>query len=96
MPHGTRAKVIHGNAQKTSGGLTKKDLKYNKRGKIVSVVKSHPLRGKLKADEFYCVACRNRCKASDIKHAKARKTGNAMLKGYCNKCENKVAKFVKS
>ena len=32
---GSRAKVMHGNAQKTSGGLTKSQLKYNKQGKIV-------------------------------------------------------------
>lgn len=34
---GSRAQVMHGTAMKTSGGLTKKDLKYNKHGKIVSV-----------------------------------------------------------
>ena len=33
---GSRAQVMHGNANKTSGGLTKKQLKYNKQGKIVS------------------------------------------------------------
>ena len=33
---GSRAQVMHGNAQKTSGGLTKSQLKYNKQGKIVS------------------------------------------------------------
>ena len=33
---GSRAQVMHGNARKTSGGLTKKQLKYNKQGKIVS------------------------------------------------------------
>jgi hypothetical protein len=33
---GSRAQVMHGNAHKTSGGLTKKQLKYNKQGKIVS------------------------------------------------------------
>lgn len=33
---GSRAQVMHGNADKTSGGLTKKDLKYNKYGKIIS------------------------------------------------------------
>lgn len=34
--YGSRAQVMHGNAKKTTGGLTKKDLKYNKQGKIVS------------------------------------------------------------
>ena len=29
--------VMHGTAERTSGGLTKKDLKKNKQGRIVSV-----------------------------------------------------------
>jgi hypothetical protein len=33
---GSRAQVMHGSAKKTSGGLTKNQLKYNKQGKIVS------------------------------------------------------------
>ena len=33
---GSRAMVMHGTAKKTSGGLTKSQLKYNKQGKIVS------------------------------------------------------------
>ena len=33
---GTRAEVMHGSAHHTSGGLTRKDLKYNKHGRIVS------------------------------------------------------------
>jgi hypothetical protein len=37
---GSRAQVMHGSADKTSGGLTKKDLKYNKWGRIVSRRKS--------------------------------------------------------
>ncbi len=36
MPVGSRASVLHGNAEKTSGGLRKSDLKLNKRGEIVS------------------------------------------------------------
>ena len=31
---GSRAQVMHGNAKMTGGGLRKKDLKYNKQGKI--------------------------------------------------------------
>ena len=34
---GSRAMVMHGTAERTSGGLTKKDLKKNKQGRIVSV-----------------------------------------------------------
>ena len=37
---GTRAQVMHGTALQTSGGLTKKYLKYNKQGRIVSKKKS--------------------------------------------------------
>jgi hypothetical protein len=33
---GSRAEVMHGSAAHTSGGLIKKDLKYNKWGRIVS------------------------------------------------------------
>ena len=33
---GSRAQVMHGTAKKTSGGLAKNQLKYNKQGKIVS------------------------------------------------------------
>lgn len=37
---GSRAQVMHGTAHHTSGGLTKKDLKMNKWGRIVSRAKS--------------------------------------------------------
>ena len=37
---GSRAKVMHGTAYKTSGGLKKSQLKMNKSGKIVSIKKS--------------------------------------------------------
>ena len=33
---GTRAQVMNGSALQTPGGLKKKDLKYNKNGRIVS------------------------------------------------------------
>ena len=38
---GSRTDVMNGKALKTSGGLYKKDLKYNKFGKIVSVKMSN-------------------------------------------------------
>ena len=37
---GSRAQVMHETAYKTTGGLTKKSLKKNKHGKIVSRAKS--------------------------------------------------------
>ena len=40
MTTGSRAQVMHGTADKTPGGLTKSDLKYNKAGRIVSRKKS--------------------------------------------------------
>jgi len=36
MRTGTRAQVMNGSALQTPGGLKKKDLKYNKNGRIVS------------------------------------------------------------
>jgi len=36
----SRATVMHGAASRTSGGLKKGDLKYNKKGEIVSKEKS--------------------------------------------------------
>ena len=37
---GSRAQVMNGTCHHTKGGLTKKDLKYNKHGRIVSRKKS--------------------------------------------------------
>ena len=37
---GSRAQVMHGTAHHTPGGLTKRDLKYNKWGRIVSKKRS--------------------------------------------------------
>ena len=37
---GSRAEVMHGKARRTSGGLTKDKLRYNKHGRIVSKKKS--------------------------------------------------------
>jgi hypothetical protein len=37
---GSRRKVWNGTAEKTTGGLTRKDLKQNKYGRIVSVKRS--------------------------------------------------------
>jgi hypothetical protein len=43
---GSRAEVMHNSAHHTSGGLTKKQLKYNKYGRIVSVKKSKTAKSK--------------------------------------------------
>jgi hypothetical protein len=44
---GSRAKVMHGGAEKTIGGLTKEDLMYNKAGRIVSKKKSETMKNKI-------------------------------------------------
>jgi hypothetical protein len=44
---GSRAKVMHGGAEKTVGGLTKGDLTYNKAGRIVSKRKQETMRKKM-------------------------------------------------
>lgn len=35
--YGSRAQVMHGNAKMTTGRLRKEQLRYNKKGKIVSI-----------------------------------------------------------
>ena len=41
LTFGSRAEVWHGNAKKTTGGLTKSDLLKNKHGELVSKKKHH-------------------------------------------------------
>jgi hypothetical protein len=43
---GSRAKVFHGGAEMTVGGLRKEDLIKNKNGRIVSKKKHHTMRNK--------------------------------------------------
>jgi hypothetical protein len=45
---GSRAQVMHGTAEKTSGGLTKSDLQYNKYGRIVSKKRAQTMRQNMK------------------------------------------------
>lgn len=44
--YGSRAKVMHGGAEMTTGGLRKHDLMYNKQGRIVSVKKHKTMKTK--------------------------------------------------
>ena len=44
---GSRAKVMHGGAERTVGGLKKDDLMYNKAGRIVSKKKHTTMRNKM-------------------------------------------------
>jgi hypothetical protein len=54
---GSRAEVLHGTAKRTSGGLTRDDLKKNKNGRIVSAkrsaaAKARPLPAAFAAHQF--------------------------------------------
>lgn len=44
LKYGSRAKVYHGGAEMTSGGLRKDDLERNKYGRIVSKKKSQTMK----------------------------------------------------
>lgn len=46
--YGSRAKVMHGGAEKTTGGLTKEDLMYNGKGRIVSKKRHHTMKERIK------------------------------------------------
>lgn len=45
--YGSRAKVYHGGAEMTSGGLRKDDLEKNKYGRIVSRKKSQTMKNRI-------------------------------------------------
>ena len=45
MVVGSRAQVMHGAAERTAGGLTKKDLKYTSDGRIISKAASKASKG---------------------------------------------------
>jgi hypothetical protein len=47
---GSRAQVMHGTADKTSGGLTKDHLEYNSYGRIVSKKRSKTMKAKHASD----------------------------------------------
>jgi len=49
---GSRAEVFHGNAKKTTGGLTKKDLMKNKHGQIVSRKKHMTAKKEKRLEKF--------------------------------------------
>jgi len=48
--YGSRAKVWHGGAELTSGGLRKDDLEKNKYGRIVSKKKSMTMKNRISKD----------------------------------------------
>lgn len=86
---GSRAEVMHGTAKRTSGGLTKGDLKYNKWGSIVSRKKSSLARSQkhlekagwtAKKGKFGAVCMKKKCKtAKKGRGRRGIKKGGGML-----------------
>lgn len=84
---GSRAEVMHGTAKRTSGGLTKGDLKYNKWGSIVSRKKSSLARSQkhlakagwtAKKGKFGAVCIGKKCKTA--KKGRKGRTGRRGIK----------------
>ena len=69
---GSRAQVMHGTAMKTSGGLTKKDLKYNKWGKIVSIKASEAAKKSDNLTKAGYVAKKGKFGAVKVKKSKSK------------------------
>lgn len=70
---GSRAEVMHGTAKRTSGGLTKGDLKYNKWGSIVSKRKSEQARKQKHLEKAGWTAKKGKFGAVKIGDKKSRK-----------------------
>jgi len=94
---GSRACVLHGNAHLTGGRLSSSDLLKNKRGRIVSKVKSRnlTLRKRLGKHDFYCVGCRSSVRVENPRKRSTRSSGQARLVGVCPH-GHKLSKFVKA
>lgn len=70
---GSRAEVMHGTAEHTSGGLTKKDLKYNKWGRIVSRRMSETAKKEKRLEKHGYTAKKGKFGAIKIKKNKTNK-----------------------
>ena len=71
---GTRLQVMRGIAKQTGGGLKKKDLKYNKHGKIVSKkISDKIMKGGYIISSIIVDGIRKSCTFYDIKHNKHNK-----------------------
>ena len=87
---GSRAQVMHGNAKMTGGGLMKKDLTYNKAGKIVSKKMSKMAKKEMRLQKAGYITTKGVFgvkKVDNYKLNKNIKGGNPPLKGriYNNK-----------
>lgn len=82
---GSRAEVMHGTAKRTSGGLTKGDLKYNKWGSIVSRKKSSLARSQKHLEKAGWTAKKGKfgavCMKKNCKTAKKRRGRRGIKKG---------------
>jgi hypothetical protein len=71
---GSRAQVWHGNAYKTAGGLTKKDLVKNKHGRIVSKAKHVTAKKEKRLEKHGYTAKKGKFGAVKIEKKTARKS----------------------
>jgi hypothetical protein len=67
---GSRAQVMHNTAHHTSGGLTKRDLKYNKWGRIVSKKRSALARKTRRLEKAGYKATKGKFGVKKVKKAK--------------------------
>jgi hypothetical protein len=81
---GSRAQVMHGNAKKTSGGLQKKDLMYNKQGNIVSRAKAKLARTQKHLAKAGWTAKKGKFGAIRMKGFTAKKSRKNVKKGGAN------------
>lgn len=77
---GSRAQVWHGSAYKTSGGLTHKDLFYNKHGRIVSRAKHNTAKKERRLQKHGYTARKGKFGAVKIAQNGRRKRGKTMKK----------------
>jgi len=77
---GSRAQVWHGNAYKTAGGLTKKDLVKNKHGRIVSKAKHVTAKKEKRLEKHGYTAKKGKFGAVKIEKKTARKSRKSRRK----------------
>ena len=85
MTVGTRAQVFHGNALKTAGGLTRKDLKKNSKGEIVSIKASMAAEERLKQNPAFQAFVKHAGKGGEFK--KSPKSGTKAYKSLMKKAK---------
>lgn len=91
---GTRAQVWHGNAKKTSGGLTKSDLFMNKAGRIVSKSKHFTAKKEMRLLKFGYGTKKGKfgfVKVGSRKHKRSKKMRGGMMPLYPSDINDSMA-----